>query len=236
MEMSSSLLSGPLGSFAYVPPGRRRQSSSSSCSSSSLTPTFSSTSSSPRTPSLCRSRRSSTLSSRLAESWRTDTGPLSLGIKGLPCFDEVDLGMVFFLPDIQLQLESRIQDKLAGSSQFPWNHPAVVVAKSVENGEQCVRIRLCTSFRGQRVEDRKPYHQQKYFVLADNSEDLVPHCNTRLARMEPGSASFSKRTYVNMSHDSEYPIEYKHLALWECKPSMRFDHASFEMIMANCRY
>jgi hypothetical protein len=191
--MSSSLFSGPLGSFAYVPPRRRRQSPSSSCSSSSLSSTFSSTSSSPRTPSSSRSRPLSTLSSKLAESWRTSAGSLSLGIKGLPSFDEVDLGMVFFLPDIRLQLESRIQDKLASSSQFPWSHPAVVVAKSVKNSEQCVRIRLCTSFGGKRVEDRKPYHQQKYFVLADNSEDSVPHCNTRLARMGPGSVRFSKR-------------------------------------------
>jgi hypothetical protein len=102
----------------------------------------------------------------------------------------------------------------------------------VEDGEQCVRIRLCTTLRERSVLNAKPAHQQHMFLLADNRVDVVPHNGTRLAKMV-NSAKFSKRTYVNLSRGQDHPIEYKYLAPY-LKTSMVFDHDAIEMIK-QCR-
>jgi hypothetical protein len=145
--------------------------------------------------------------------------------------------MVFHLPLIEPPADSIIHQRIkqVGQEQAPWNHPAVVVAKWEEGGKQCVSIRLCTTFGGVSVQERKPEHQQKFFLLADNEVDQEPHGNTCLAKMETGSG-FSKRTYVNLSHNSVYPIEYKHLDRYGTKPPMRFDSEARNIILNPHRY
>jgi hypothetical protein len=108
------------------------------------------------------------------------------------------------------------------ADQKPWSHPVVVLEKRVEDGEQCVVFRTCTSFNGRRVEDAKPEHLQAYFLLADNHTDVVPHGWTRLAKMV-GTDKFAKRTYVNLSPGQCATIEYKYLTLWGNKTSLKFD-------------
>jgi hypothetical protein len=128
--------------------------------------------------------------------------------------------------------ESRIHQKLlAGGAQDPWNHPAVIVGKWIADGEQCVSIRLCTTFHGTRIVDYKTARHQKLYVLAANEEDEKPHGDTCLAEMEAGSGKFGRRTYVNLSANSVFPIEYKHLGLFGTKPPMRFDSKARDTIM-----
>jgi hypothetical protein len=142
--------------------------------------------------------------------------------------------MVLHLSQDPAPPESRIYQKLqAGESQDPWNHPAVIVGKWIEGGEQCVSIRLCTTFHGVKVVDRKAEHQRKYFLLAANDVDEEPHGDTCLARMEAGSGKFTRRTYVNLSANSVYPIEYKHLGLFGTKPPMRFDSKARAIILSS---
>jgi hypothetical protein len=78
----------------------------------------------------------------------------------------------------------------------------------------------------------KPSHQQKWFLLAANEEDEEPHGDTCLAKMEAGSGKFVRRTYVNLSANSVFPIEYKHLGLFGTKPPMRFDSKARDIILS----
>jgi hypothetical protein len=150
--------------------------------------------------------------------------------KSLPSFDDVELGMVFFLPYEKAPADSKIHATLT-ETENPWGHPAVVVEKSSDCGEACVRIRLCTSFGGRRIEKAKFPEHQHFFLLADNEEDAIPHEGTALARMV-GSAKFGKRTYVNLSLKSEYAIEYKYLAPWTSASQIQFDCKAVNMILS----
>jgi hypothetical protein len=149
----------------------------------------------------------------------------------MPSFDKVELGMVFHLPVTPAPADSRIQAKLAREPQSPWNHPIVITRKWEENGEQCVSFAGCTTFKGQRIEDVKKEHEQIQFLLAANSQDEVPHGSTRLAMMEDKTKKFSRRTYVNLSPDSEFEIEYKHLELYGFRPPMKFNGDALKRIL-----
>lgn len=160
--------------------------------------------------------------------WRIGAKPLSSDDKGMPSFEDLELGMVLYLPAIPPPSSSRMHKVLVGKKQEPWNHAVVVVGKWSDPGEECVEIRICTSFNGKHVEEACPNHQGLH-MLAANSEDNKPHGTTSLATII-GHARFSKRTYINLSADSHYPIEYKHLDLWEKKSPMKFDDISLQRI------
>lgn len=171
----------------------------------------------------------------LKGSWRLGAAPPSSIDKALPSFDDVELGMVFHLPTEEKLVGSKIHEYVKGTGQNPWCHPAVVVGKKVDSkGEECVQIRLCTTFNGQTVTERKPAQQRRLFILADNHQDNEPHLGTTLAKMI--GARFGKRTYVNLSENSEYDVEYRYLTSYNGKPPMRFDHESVQKIRSLCPY
>ncbi|KAH7094759.1 hypothetical protein FB567DRAFT_586114 [Paraphoma chrysanthemicola] len=170
------------------------------------------------------SSSTSSSSSSASGSWRSSNAPwrrgnslpaapttsLPLPTPSKPSFDDVQEGMVFFLPEPPKS--SRMQVAIDGTDQDPWGHPFVVTGKRVLDGDDCVEVRCCTSFAGRRItETHKPTHQHDLFVLADNNMDSVPHGTTSLAGVIAGSAKFPKRTYVNLSKASIYEVEYQYL-------------------------
>jgi hypothetical protein len=172
----------------------------------------------------------------LMGSWRATAAPPSSSNKSLPSFDNVELGMVFYLPAEEKLTGSRIHEQLHGSDQSPWCHPAVIVGKrKAADGEECVEVRLCTTLRGTHVEVKKQFHQQGFFMLADNTEDNTPHGSTILARMT-GSSRFGKRTYINLSFNSKYTVEYRHLTPYNGNPPMQFDADALEKIQSGRPY
>ena len=118
--------------------------------------------------------------------------------------------------------------------QSPWGHPAVIVGMFQHGGKQCVKIRLCSSFHGHRIEDHKKAEQWGYHILAANEEDEVPYPGSQLATMASGSGKFEKRTYVNLSPNSEYPIELANLMPWKGTLPLTFDLPSLQRII-NCQ-
>jgi hypothetical protein len=148
----------------------------------------------------------------------------------MPSFVDLEIGMIFYLPLTPPPASSRIQTELTRrQNQDPWNHPAVVVEKYEDAGEECVKIRLFTTFSERGGLGNKNPHHHHFFMLADNSEDNEPHGNTKLATMK-GRARFGKKTYLNLSADSKYPIEYKHLDLYNNQAPMQFDAISLRNI------
>ncbi|KAF1849941.1 uncharacterized protein K460DRAFT_275235 [Cucurbitaria berberidis CBS 394.84] len=172
-----------------------------------------------------------------SRNWRTGAPLQPSKVTSLPKYDDNLPGNVVFLP-VQLPPSgSIIYEKLGGDeNENPWGHPAVITGMFLDDdGKECVYIRLCTSFGSQRVEDhRKPEHW-KFFVLADNMEDIRPHPHTRLATLEPGSGKFPKRTYVNIGRNAEYSIEFAHLEKWGQTP-VKFDAESTQLIAKNRPY
>ncbi|KAH5586802.1 hypothetical protein HBI65_243070 [Parastagonospora nodorum] len=213
----------------YVPPHKRglqplATPPPSRTPSPPLSPSLSSPTSSPPTP-----PPSPPVTRGLKGSWRVGAAPPSSTDKNLPSFDNVELGMVFYLPTEEKLVGSKIHEYMKGTDQNPWCHPAVVVGKEIDfQGVECVQIRLCTTFNGHTVTEKKPPHQQRLFMLADNNQDDKPHPGTTLAKMI--GARFSKRTYVNLSENSEYDVEYMYLTSYNGKPPMRFDRESVQKI------
>ncbi|CAO2658751.1 Nn.00g064740.m01.CDS01 [Neocucurbitaria sp. VM-36] len=165
-----------------------------------------------------------------SSNWRASSPPQSSKVTSLPAYEEAQPGDVLLLPPEQPPSDSIIYKKLGTSTEKPWGHPAVITGKFEEDGKQCVRIRLCTTFGGRRIEaHRKPEHWN-LFVLADNEVDAKPHNSTCLAMLAPGSGKFLKRTYVNLGYNSEYPIEFKYLERWGWTP-VKFDAKSTQRII-----
>jgi hypothetical protein len=229
---------------AYIPPALRGGRSGSTSSTSSFASTNSSRPSPPRSQSPPPWRRQQTSSAqksspssddstpknKLAGNWRTGAGPLTSSI--LPTFDDLEVGTVLSLPANPVPADSKFR---TAADQNPWSHPVVVLEKRVEDGEQCVAFRTCTSFGGRHVKDAKPLHQRAYFLLADNHTDVVPHDWTRLAKMV-GTDKFTKRTYVNLSPGQCATIEYKYLTLWSNKTSLKFDGEEVEKMRREWTY
>jgi hypothetical protein len=168
--------------------------------------------------------------SQSVESWRIGAGPSSSVKKGIPSFKDLEIGMIFYLPLTPAPASSRIHTELTRRrNQEPWNHPAVVVDKYLDAGEECVKIRLFTTFSGRGGLESKDLRHHHFFMLADNREDTVPHGDTDLATMK-GGAKFGKKTYLNLSAESQYPIEYKHLDLYNNHAPMQFDAFSLHLI------
>lgn len=65
-------------------------------------------------------------------------------------------------------------------------------------------------------------------MLADNEIDPIPHGNTCLAGVI-GKVKFPKRTYVNLSKDSVYEVEYDFLQPWN-EGLIQFDKAAIQRI------
>ncbi|KAF3034251.1 hypothetical protein E8E12_005709 [Didymella heteroderae] len=157
----------------------------------------------PTTTSPPRPTRSSPPASRAQTSTNWRTGTL---IQGPPppsrpvCIP----GRVVRLPEeSEIPATSRVHKQLVGRGN-PWNHPVVITGAWEDPfiGEQLVTFRACTSFGGQGLEAKNPFHHH-YFVRADEST-LV-------------SGSFIKKengTFVNCSPDAEFEIEFKHLQIW----------------------
>ncbi|OAK95886.1 hypothetical protein IQ06DRAFT_360183 [Phaeosphaeriaceae sp. SRC1lsM3a] len=180
----------------------------------------------PRTHTPPSTRRDSLVGAACGD-WRTNAGPQKAPRK--PSYYDVKLGMVFHLPGTQAVKDSLLPQNLAPTNR-PWDHPAVVIAKFLLNGEEYVQFRTCTTFHGQKVEVAKPKRQQGLFLLADNDEDVVVHGRTRLGEMARGSSRFSKRTYVNLSFESIYSVKYEHLELHNGKLPIQFDQEAIDMI------
>lgn len=118
---------------------------------------------------------------------------------GLPSFPELKEGYVCFLPSVPPPMVSRIHQGLASRpTSSPWNHAAVVTRKFTGNGEECIKFRLCTTFGNKTLQEHKNKWHWQYFLAAEGTE----------------CPQFSRNTYVNMSPNSEYTIEYKHIQLW----------------------
>ncbi|KAH7379996.1 hypothetical protein BKA66DRAFT_571079 [Pyrenochaeta sp. MPI-SDFR-AT-0127] len=226
----------PLSSPSSSPPSSA--STTWRCRSSISSP---SSSSSPPSPPLSHSSTSTTWrrrSSASSSDWETScnwrTGNPRLPTRALPRYEDAQPGDVLFLP---LQLppsDSIIFEKLALSAeQRPWGHPAVITGKFMEAGKECVRIRLCTTFGGRKIEDVKPVWRWKMFALAENEQDEKPQEGTRLVKMAVGSGNFQKRSYVNLSKNAEYPIEFVHLDCWTGRVPLKFDSESTQRII-NC--
>jgi hypothetical protein len=118
--------------------------------------------------------------------------------------------MVVYLPDCPPPDSSIIWDKLAReSTQRPWNHPAVIVGK----GEGCVFIRLCTSFGGRSLETARIRKFWELYLAADEH-------------------AAGKKTWVNLSPNSRYPIEYHHLRPVEgASEKIKFSQKSIDRIV-----
>ncbi|KAJ4365247.1 hypothetical protein N0V83_008866 [Neocucurbitaria cava] len=152
----------------------------------------------------------------------------------MPTYKECRPGDVVHLPLQEPAEDSIIWRKLnPNGSEQPWNHPAVIIGKIEEDGKQCLRIRLCTSFGGRRIDKCKEPRHRNFYVLVDNKQDNTTHNSTRLTTLAPGSDKFTRRTYVNLSYGSEYFIEYKYLESWGPK-LIQLDAESTQRII-DCR-
>jgi hypothetical protein len=213
-----------MGRFAHVPPYRRRQSTPSSlfCVYSSTQSPGATSSSSVYTlfvqvkPSGQDATQQSILTITAEQAcemlvYRSRSPSVNQGQANQ--FRQIQSGVWFFLLPVSPSLPPYRIWTQDVHCQGPWNHPAVVFAKYEDDGEQYVRIQLCTTFGSQRVEDRKHKSLYDRFALADNDQDTLTHGTLSLAIMT-GPDRFTRRAYVD---ESEYDIELKHLDSWEKK-------------------
>ncbi|KNG52275.1 hypothetical protein DDE82_000481 [Stemphylium lycopersici] len=203
------------------PPTSPTPSSSSSSSSSSPPPpphvSWRSRSSSPQSsPSPLRAQNPWASKSN----WRNGSPPKPKPTIGKPEFENLVEGQVLYLAWPPL---SSIFWKHPGMSD-PEGHPVVVIAKRKNRaGENCVDFRITTTFGGKRLQDKKSAYHWQYFMQCENSVEMVNQNEVRLAKMAPDSEVFKKRSYVNMSPNSLYHIEYEHLSAFRDQPELRFD-------------
>lgn len=163
------------------------------------------------------------------KSWQSGSPP-SPTRRGCPIHVDLTLGTVFHLPLAQPDPSSVIFKELVEGDE-PWGHPVVIIGKITKAGQDFVKFRTCTTFHGQHIDVAKPWYRRQTFLLADNSTDNVPHGDSELAMMAPGSARFKRRTYVNINR--EYTIEYHNLDAWS-GPQVVFDQASTQRIIRGC--
>ena len=67
-------------------------------------------------------------------------------------------------------------------------------------------------------------------MQCENSVETVNQNQVRLAKMAPDSEVFKKRSYVNMSPNSLYSVEYKHLSVFRDQPKLKFDKQTISEI------
>jgi hypothetical protein len=64
-------------------------------------------------------------------------------------------------------------------------------------------------------------------MMCQNLQDMAPGmADAPVARMKPGFDVFKKRSYVNLSPNSRFKLEYKHLANFSEYSQLRFDGQS----------
>lgn len=148
-----------------------------------------------------------------------------------PDYQNLVVGQILFLPAIGIPSSSILWSNQVGGD--PTRHPLVITKKFKDVwGVECVQFRSLTTFRGQTVEDRKPAHQQHYYVQVDSREDPSPVGGAQTATFEAGSDVLAKRSYVNLSPNSTYEVEYTHLEIFRGYPSVRLDIASISYIQS----
>jgi hypothetical protein len=154
--------------------------------------------------------------------WRMNRNPSPPRPGGMPLFQDIRFGEVFFLGSVPPPESSVVYAKLAAKGN-PWGHPVVVVGKHVSAGVEHVKLRVCTSFGSRRVEDARPRCQHQY-LLIENQEDVYTHQGTSLVRLSSSSAAtFRKRTYISLRKKGGLTIEYQHLEPFEGGKLIRLD-------------
>lgn len=63
-------------------------------------------------------------------------------------------------------------------------------------------------------------------MLCENKQEQADLTEVHEAKMAPGSDLFKKRCYVNLSANSLFSIEYKHLEVFTSQPGLAFDAES----------
>ncbi|KAJ4994254.1 hypothetical protein SVAN01_00083 [Stagonosporopsis vannaccii] len=141
---------------------------------------------------------------------RALTGDWRRGAASKPFNPDYVVGRVVLLPsDEQVPATSIARRDVQGA---PWNHPAVITKVWEANGTKLVRIRTCTSFRGNGIA-HKQHHHHRYFVEASRGQ------------LTDESDEFVKQTWVNCSPDSGLTIEAQHLCIYtgKGKGGVQFD-------------
>ncbi|RMZ66173.1 hypothetical protein GMOD_00005250 [Pyrenophora seminiperda CCB06] len=150
-----------------------------------------------------------------------------------PDFQDLVEGQILYLRD-----SVAIQDSLRSNNQGgnPVDHPVVILGKFNKKGAECVQFRHLTSFGGKSLEERKPEHQRHFFLPCESQDGSSPSEGAHIATLEAGSGVLAKRSYVNLSPNSIYQIEYTHLEVYKDQESLRFDTASTSYIKSKVRY
>ncbi|KAF2848944.1 hypothetical protein T440DRAFT_142238 [Plenodomus tracheiphilus IPT5] len=186
-----------------------------------------------RQSSFNRSRSSSTSSPCSSSSRSSSRSSSFFSTKScLPSYSDLTLGSVLYLPESPPDQSSVIYNELSLGSRL-FGHPVVIIGKSVEGGEQFVKMRMCTTFRGQHINEAKHSRFHEQFILVENTQDCAVPADGIMATTEPGSARFRKRTYIDIKQN--YTIEYKHLAPWAADGPVAIDEASTQRLVRGYR-
>jgi hypothetical protein len=110
------------------------------------------------------------------------------------------------------------------------NHPVVVLGKERQWGTAIVDFRQLTTFAGVAVEDKKVEQQRHFYMMVQNRQDEKTASTHPIARMAPGFDPLAKRSYVNLSPNSRFKIEYKYLEAFGTDGLRRLDAESVSYI------
>ncbi|CAN9292025.1 unnamed protein product [Alternaria alternata] len=172
----------------------------------------------PTLPPLIKRRRSSSSSddssrsscssfSSSSSDWHSES-PLPRRKAGLPSFERLEDGDILYLPATPIPSSSIIR-KHPNQSEVE-NHLVVVLGKRRYHGKYIVSFRQFTTFHGISVEEKKPERQRGFFMLCDNDESMTTESTNPIARMALG-LPLKKRSYINLSPNSLFEIEYEYL-------------------------
>ncbi|KAI4630521.1 uncharacterized protein J4E88_000437 [Alternaria novae-zelandiae] len=150
---------------------------------------------------------------------------------GLPPPDELMEGDIVYLTPKTIPKSSIIRSHV-NQSGFE-DHPIVVLGKERRKGTMIVSFRLLTTFNGHTVEEKRQgdrRHQRKFFMMVDNHQDRVNSTINPVAKMAPGFDALKKRSYVNLSRNSRFEVEYEYLEAFGKDPLRRLDAKSVSYI------
>ncbi|KAG9190683.1 hypothetical protein G6011_08771 [Alternaria panax] len=142
--------------------------------------------------------------------WRSGSLPRPISHQAvLPPFKRLEDGYILYIPPAPIPSSSIIR-RHSNQSQFE-DHPIVVLGTRRDAGDDIVMFRHIASFGGVPVEEKKSKHLQGFFMLCENSQDKGKKSTNPIAKMALGPP-LKKRSYVNLSHNSFFEIEYRYLA------------------------
>ncbi|KAI4954285.1 hypothetical protein J4E91_001996 [Alternaria rosae] len=150
---------------------------------------------------------------------------------GLPPPDELMEGDIVYLTPKKIPDSSIIRSH-QNQSGFE-NHPIVVLGKERRKGTTIVSFRQLTTFNGRTVEEKKMgdrKHQQKFYMMVENHQDRVNSTVNPVAKMTPGFDALKRRSYVNLSPNSRFEIEYEYLEAFGKDGLRRLDAESVSYI------